>query len=121
MENIIKKYNKKIDNKKIINIIEELKDEYLSDGFQITDIPPIISTLMLVVSKFNKLNGMQKKKLVINLLNYLIDEIYVGEKNTEIENFLKSMVPSIIDGFSSMYKINKSCLSILPCIKSNSK
>ena len=51
--------------------------------------------------KFKKLSGVQKKKLVVGILNHFIEQIDEGEKDSEFEVILKTMVPPIIDGFAN--------------------
>ena len=62
---------------------------------------------MMETVKFKKLPGPQKKKLIIGVLNHFIEQIDSGEKDSEFEVVLKSMVPPIIDGFASMLKLRK--------------
>ena len=107
MDAIIEKFAGKIDAKAVITMVEEIKREYLGDGLQKEDIPPIVARLMMNTMKFKKLEGPQKKKLVIAVLYHLIEEIDEGEKDSEFESILKTMVPPIIDGFATMLKTNK--------------
>jgi len=116
MEVILQRYAGKIDAKSLITTVEELKSEYLDDGFQKEDIPPVLSRLMLETVKFKKLPGPQKKKLVIGVLNHLIEQIDDGEKDSEFELVLKSMVPPMVDGFANMMKAQKVVAGCLPCL-----
>ena len=104
MDTILEKFTGKIDAKAVIVMVEDIKREYLGDGLQKEDIPPIVAKLMMNASKFQKLDGPQKKKLVIALLNHLIEEIDEGEKDSEFETLLKTMVPPMVDGFAGMLK-----------------
>ena len=63
------------------------------------------------ILKFQKLDGPQKKKLVIALLNHLIEQIDEGEKDSEFEILLKTMVPPMVDGFSAMLKAKQTLFS----------
>jgi len=110
MDAIIEKFTGKIDAKSLVVMVEDIKREYLGDGLQKEDIPPIVAQLMMNAAKFKELPGPQKKKLVIAVLYHLIEEIDEGEKDSEFETVLKTMVPPIIDGFSSMLK-TKNALS----------
>lgn len=116
MEVILQRYAGKIDAKSLIATVEELKSEYLDDGFQKEDIPPVLSRLMLETVKFKELPGPQKKKLVIGVLNHLIEQIDDGEKDSEFELVLKSMVPPMVDGFANMMKAQKVVAGCLPCL-----
>jgi hypothetical protein len=71
--------------------------------------------LMMNAAKFKELPGPQKKKLVIAVLYHLIEEIDEGEKDSEFETVLKTMVPPIIDGFSSMLKTKKAVSDLFTC------
>jgi len=115
MEAILEKFSGKIDARGVITLVEDIKREYLGDGLQKEDIPPIVAKLMINAAKFNKLEGPQKKKLVIALLNHLIEEIDEGEKDSEFETILKSMVPPMVDGFAGMLKAKQAIGKLFSC------
>ena len=116
MDIILQKFAGKIDAQSLVRTVEELKAEYLDDGFQKEDIPPVLGRLMMESVKFKKLPGPQKKKLVINVLYHLIEQIDEGEKDSEFETMLKTLVPPIIDGFATLLKANKAVAKCLPCL-----
>jgi hypothetical protein len=74
-----------------------------------------VSRLVFEVAKFKKLPGPQKKKLVISILNHIIEQIDAGEQDSDFEVVLKSMVPPIIDSFVTMMKAQKSLMKLFPC------
>jgi len=113
MDIILQRFAGKIDAQSLIKTIEELKVEYIDDGLTKEDIPPILGRLMMESQKFKKLPGPQKKKLVIGVLFHLIEQIDEGEKDSEFEIVLKSLVPPMIDSFATMLKAKKMCL---PCL-----
>jgi hypothetical protein len=116
MEAILQKFAGKIDAQSLVRTVEDLKIEYIDDGLTKEDIPPILSRLMMETVKFKKLPGPQKKKLVIGVLNHLIEQIDEGEKDSEFEVVLKSIVPPMVDSFAAMLKAKtelKKCLSCL--------
>jgi len=116
MEAILEKFGGKIDAKSVIVMVEDIKREYLGDGLQKEDIPPIVAKLMMASAKFNKLEGPQKKKLVIAILNHLIGEIDGdSEHDSEFEIVLKSMVPAMVDGFAGMLKAKESITKLFSC------
>ena len=115
MELILQKFAGKIDAQSLVKTVEELKSEYLDDGLTKEDIPPIVSRLMMETVKFKGLPGPQKKKLVINVLYHLIEQIDEGEKDSEFEMMLKTLVPPIIDGFATLLKANKAVAKCLSC------
>ena len=116
MEAILEKFGGKIDAKSVITMVEDIKREYLGDGLQKEDIPPIVAKLMINAYKFNKLEGPQKKKLVIAILNHLIGEIDGdSEKDSEFELVLKAMVPAMVDGFAGMLKAKQAVANLFTC------
>lgn len=104
MDTLLQKFSGKIDAKSVVKMVEDIKAEYIDDGLTKEDIPPIVARLMMETSKFNKLAGHQKKKLVIGILNHLIEQIDEGEKDSEFEIVLKMMVHPMVDGFAVMLK-----------------
>jgi|TARA_B110000444_G_scaffold23312_1_gene19341 hypothetical protein len=116
MDVILQKFAGKIDAQSLVKTVEDLKIEYIDDGLTKEDIPPILSRLMLETIKFKKLPGPQKKKLVIGILNYLIEQIDEGEKDSEFEVVLKSIVPPMVDSFAAMLKAKKQMAKCLPCL-----
>ena len=116
MDVILQKFAGKIDAQSLVKTVEELKSEYIDDGLTKEDIPPILGRLMMETQKFKKLPGPQKKKLVIGVLNHLIEQIDEGEKDSEFEIILKALVPPMVDGFANMLKANKAVAKCLPCL-----
>ena len=116
MDVILEKFTGKIDAKGVITTVESIKREYLGDGLQKEHIPPIVAKLMMLAAKFDKLEGPQKKKLVIAVLNHLIGEIDGdAEHDSEFEIAPKGLVPAMVDGFAGMLKAKQALLSC--CMK----
>lgn len=113
MDTLLQKFAGKIDAHSLMKTVEEIKVEYIDDGLTKEDIPPILGRLMMETQKFKKLPGPQKKRLVIGVLNHLIEQIDEGEKDSEFEIVLKSLVPPMVDSFANMLKAKKMCL---PCL-----
>jgi hypothetical protein len=116
MDIILQKFSGKIDTQSLVQTVEDIKIEYLDDGFTKEDIPPILGRLMLETAKFKKLPGPQKKKLVIGVLNHLIEQIEEGEKDSEFEIVLKAMVPPMVDSFAAMIKAKKQLANCFSCL-----
>jgi hypothetical protein len=116
MDIILQKFAGKIDTQSLVKTVEDIKLEYLDDGFTKEDIPPILGRLMLETAKFKKLPGPQKKKLVIGVLNHLIEQIDEGEKDSEFEIVLKAMVPPMVDSFAAMIKAKKQLAKCFSCL-----
>jgi len=115
MDVFLEKFSGKIDTTSLIKTIDELKVEYIDDGLTKEDLPPILSRLMIEASKFKQLPGPQKKKLVIGILNHFIEQIDSGEKDSEFEIILKTMVPPMVDGFASLIKAKKVVRNLFSC------
>lgn len=111
MDTVLERFAGKIDTQRIVSMVEDIKVEYLHDGFTKEDIPPIIARLMMETNTFKKIPGPQKKKLVIGLINHLIEHIHVGEEET----VLKIMVPPMIDGFASILKAKRGVSTCFSC------
>lgn len=116
MDAILQKFAGKIDAQSLVKTVEELRVEYIDDGLTKEDVPPILGRLMMESVKFKKLPGPHKKKLVIAVLNHLIEEIDEGEKDSEFEIILKSLVPPMVDSFAAMLKANKAVANCLSCL-----
>lgn len=112
MDAILAKFSGKVDAKKVIATVEEIERVYIADGITKEDIPPIVAKLMMLAASMKKLPGPEKKKMVIGILNYLIEQIEKGDEDTEFEMMLKSIVPAIVDGFAGVMKL-KNCFSCL--------
>ena len=115
MDVILQKFAGKIDAKSLIMAVEEIKVDWF-DGFTKEDVPPILGRLMMETNKFKKLPGPQKKKLVIGVLNHLIEQIDKGEEDSEFEIILKSLIPPMVDSFAVMLKAQKGLKKCLPCL-----
>ena len=116
MDAILQKFAGKIDAQSVVKTVEEIRVEYIDDGLTKEDIPPILGRLMLESSKFKKLPGPQKKKLVVGVLNHLIEQIDDGEKDSEFEIILKTMVPPMVDSFAAMLKAKQNLTKCIPCL-----
>ena len=116
MDLILQRFTGKIDTQTLMKTIEEIKIEYIDDGFTKEDIPPILGRLMIETAKCKKLPGPQKKKLVIGILNHLIEQIDKGDKDTEFEKILKTLVPPMVDAFANMIKTKDSLRKCFACL-----
>jgi hypothetical protein len=117
MDAVLDKFSGRItDSKSLINTVEQIKREYIDDGLTKEELPGLVSTLMLAVNDIKNMEGIHKKKLVISILNHLIEEIEPGDKDTEFEIILKSMVPPMIDGFSKLLKTKKALAKLCSCL-----
>ena len=113
MESVLLKFSGKIDVASVQKCCEEIREKYLKDGVQKSDLPPIVTKLMMEAAKFKKLKGMEKRELVIAIIQLIIEDIDPGDKDTEFEMILKTLVPSMVDSFAALLKVNKA----LCCLK----
>ena len=98
MDLFLEKFAGKIDSESLIRTVAELQSEYVDDGITKEDLPPIITRLMMETAKFKKLQGPQKKKLVIKMINHIIDITdtpYVDDATWD--PIMKQLVPKLID------------------------
>ena len=86
-----------------------LVNKYKKSGINKENICGLVSTLMMEVQKLKKIGGREKKELVIDLIFTVIEQIDDGAEDSEFGTVLKSMVPTMIDSFSVMLKVNKGC------------
>jgi len=94
------------ESKELIRKMKLISEKYKQTGVNKDNIFKLVSTLMLEANKLKSLKGSQKKDLVIDLIYNLIEQIDDGDEDTEFEMILKSMVPTAIDSFSLMLKVN---------------
>lgn len=96
-------------------ITTEFLSEISNDGFQLKDIPNSIALIMSKVGKISKLNGQQKKQIVINTLLEIIKQTDIAGKYDNItDTMLNIIVPPLIDTFVS---VDKQKIVINPKIK----
>lgn len=93
------KFNADIEAKTIVESLAESMET-----FTIEKMMEVLPELMRHVQVYKNLNGAQKKKLVIKMINHLVD-ITDSPGDDEIwDPILKRMVPSIID---TLVKVDK--------------
>jgi len=101
---------------KITDTVERIRKVYMADGLTKEDVPGILAELMKLSSTLKKsakgaaaLDGPAKKKLVTQLLFFLIEEIDAGDEDSEREIVLKNMVGPMIDGMATLIKVKNMC------------
>ena len=110
MDSIVLTYKSKSpETDALITRANLLVNTYTRSGINRENVCGLVSTLMMEVQKLKKLGGREKKELVMDMIFTIIEQIDDGEEDSEFETLLKSMVPTMIDSFSVMLKVNKGC------------
>lgn len=109
-------------------LYEELKKIIGNGTINRSNAVVILLSLMQVVEKYEDINGEQKKAIIIDALNHLIDDqINNYQEAMEMKLLVKITLPSVIDTFVSIdkkeiqIKIKKNCFKFLSCCISNNK
>ena len=114
LEEILERFSQTgVEAKKITDTVDRIRKVYVVDGLTKEDVPGILAELMRLSSSLKKgaagLDGTQKKKLVTQLLFFLIEEIDSGDEDSEREIVLKNMVGPMIDGMAMLLKVKNVC------------
>ena len=96
-------------------VIKTVRHTY--NDVNIANLIHVILHTMEIIEDYGALTGQEKKQTVINVINFIVDEI---NKNEELGPIIKSMIPSVID---SIIKVDKGSIKInkksicLPCLR----
>lgn len=82
-----------------------LSETYKASGITKENISGLVATLMMETDKLKHVSGPEKKELVTKVLFHFIEQIDPGDKDTDFETLLKTLVPSMIDAFSVMLRV----------------
>jgi len=66
-------------------------------GLSIGNITEIVIDIMKQVDVINGMSGVQKKTLVLNILNRLVERTDSGSYDEQIDSILKIIIPTLID------------------------
>ena len=78
-------------------------------NFELSQIVLVLPELIKHVEKIKELSGLQKKDLVIKLLNKVIDKTDLPGDDNILDPILKSMVPNMID---TLIKVDKNQIKL---------
>jgi len=97
----------------IVNdLVNDLKEVYPQPNIQ--NISEVLIHTMTLVAIYPNLTGIQKKQLVIDALNLLVDETHYRDE--VIDPILKSMIPSLIDNLvdvkTGQFRPRKNCICL---------
>lgn len=103
---------------------EEVKKIIGNQKLNRSNIVVILLSLMQSVENYKNLSGIQKKTLILDTLNNVINDIVDDEQEAmELKLLVQLTLPSVIDTFISIdkkkivIKIKKGCKSIFSCCK----
>ena len=96
----------------IDNLVNDLKKSYPEPNIQ--NISEVLIHAMTLVAIYPNLTGIQKKQLVIDVLNRLVDETHYRDEI--IDPILKSMIPPLIDNLvdvkTGQFRPKKNCICL---------
>ena len=105
-------------------LYEEVKKIIGNKKLNRSNIVVILLSLMQSVENYKNLTGVQKKTLILDTLNNVINDIIDDEQEAmELKLLVQLTLPSVIDTFISIdkkkiaIKIKKGCKSIFSCCK----
>ena len=106
--------------KDISNLKDKIENMIDKKNINVSNILQVTRTGMELVSNITNLNGNKKKKLVIESVNLIIDELPVDENIQALISFVfNSIAPTIIDDLISAskgdFKFKKSKKVFCPC------
>ena len=95
-------------NKNDVDAISKLLEDSIKD-LSLDNIIDLVPQLIKCVDKYKKLKGIEKKQLVIELINHFIDITDGFGDDAIIDPILKKIVPSVID---NLIKVDKKQLKL---------
>jgi len=87
------------------------------ENFSLGTIIDIIPNLIRIVEKYKTLSGIEKKRLVLDLIEYFIDNTDGFGDDHLVDPIIKTIVPSVIDNLIKVedkkivLRKNRNCLS----------
>jgi membrane protease subunit (stomatin/prohibitin family) len=96
---------KNIPNKIMENVMQIANTFIQEDGLDASSIMVITTNVMDVLGKYNTITGHDKKKLVILIINAVIDQTSLDEETqTVLQEMVKTTIPTAIDLFVAVSK-----------------
>ncbi len=94
------------------DLVTDLKTAYPKPSIQ--NIAEVLIHAMTLIAVYPNLTGIQKKQLVIDALNRLVDETHY--RDDVMDPILKSMIPSLIDNLvdikTGQFRPRKNCICL---------
>lgn len=99
-------------NTLVDDLVNDLQKAYPKPTVQ--NIAEVLIHAMTLVAIYPNLTGIQKKQLVIDALNRLVDETHY--RDDVMDPILKSMIPSLIDNLvdvrTGQFRPKKNCICL---------
>jgi Tfp pilus assembly protein PilE len=103
-------------------LYEELKKIIGNGKITHSNVVTVLLSLMQTVEQYDDVHGVQKKALVLDTLNHLIEDQVSGlQEATEMKLFVRLTLPTVIDTFvsidkkESQIKLKKGCGKLFAC------
>lgn len=99
-----------IDPKIVINnavsrLYEDAKDIYSKQEITLLTIVNILTASMIIVENYEDISGLQKKQVVIDFLNKIVEDHVEGEEDrVALIMFINMSIPVVIDSLISVDK-----------------
>lgn len=96
---------KNIPNEIVKNVMQIANTFIQEEGLDASSIMLITTNVMSALGKYKNISGPDKKKLVILIINSLIDETSLDEETQILlQTMVKTTIPNVIDLFVSVSK-----------------
>jgi len=89
-------------NKKIVNTI--INNGFIDNNINNVIWLSVIKDLMKIIQLIPNINGEEKKKVIINFVNYVIDNDLDNENKDLIKSLVNSFLPDTIDILVDLWK-----------------
>ncbi len=76
---------------------EELKSMIVGKDLDLANIVIVASSAMKIVEHIKELDGPQKKQMVVELVNRIVDELVPEDKQDALKLFIQFTLPTVID------------------------
>ena len=107
-----------------VNIYQEITNMLGEEKITSSNIASIMLSLMQIAEKYEHLNGTQKKSIVLNVLDRLVQEqIPEHQTKSAVKLLIQTTFPAIVDTLISMdkgqfaIKLKKVTKGCLPCFR----
>jgi hypothetical protein len=103
MDKILLDFTSKLNTKKFMDCVVDIKDKFKGTGITPHNISTVLIEIMKESKKLKKLTGSEKKILVSRTLAYLIEDTG-AIADPVLDSIFKSMVPALIDNIIDIGK-----------------